>query len=876
MKKALALVILTLFIITGCGKPSQTTTIEPTPTTAIPISTSTDIIIDGPWTSLPENSDSGLAIDPELGAVTLKTDPANLVFVTQPDQSKDAFTNSIYSLGSYQGRLYLGYGDTTNNQGPLDIISYDPATGTLLQEMKDIPEEMVGNWSVGENNRFFTSGMDAREPWAFGNFYYTDGFGWRKLRTLYRGLHVMGMLEFQGRLYAQIRSDGKFIVEYPFILVSSNRGLTWEYEKLEEVDAQDTFISDMTSVHFSTGEGLCVIAQMNLFSQSPFDRLYCFDGQTWHVINSDTVGGGSFPLYLRAFQDLLLIEFSFMDSQTGKWTISTFSWDGKDLVEIPYLRDRSFISSQLFEQDGWLYAILPPAGPQSGISSYSLARTRDLQKWEELGPAALSAGVTPQVLIFSHDRLYLGAQNSWREITGNPPVYFFQTTQIESLAGATLTWDAELPTGASLSIQIKAGKIPKTSQEYKAYTNSPFLGPDGTPNTAYTTSGQSLPASQQNATQFQVSVSKTPNSSGKFPVVRSVTLNLKDGSKTFAVDTGSGLYTAANVSDNASFTSAVFELKAPISGGAIFFDARIPEGTQVTFQVRTGKTRAELESASFAGPDGSKDTFYTSSGSPIWQGSDGHLFIQYRAFLASTNPGMAPLLKQVTLVNRKDILDHLDISLSETGGWIAGKSYPVQVTTRSLDGQVVAINGELPLIIKNQTQQGSSLLSPQVVQLTNGEASVDISLFQAIPSQICVQLANATGCSEEVDVQPAGADWFNVEAPDLPVPGPFISPHTEVGSPFSIVVTAMDHYNNIVRDYTGSIHCEIWKWKATEPLAVPAYSFIAADKGSHRFESALSFSNLGEYSLVCLDNANPQIGGALAITAGEFDQAIFP
>ena len=875
MKKALALVILTLFVISGCGKSLQSTAIEPTPPTATLTTTSTDIIMDGPWTSLPENSDAGLAIDPELGAITLKTDPANLVYVTQPDPRKDAFANSIYSLGSYEGRLYLGYGDMTNNQGPLDIISYDPTTGILLQEMKDIPEEMVGNWSVGENGRFFASGMDAREPWAFGNFYFTDGFGWRKLRTLYRGLHVMGVKEFQGRLYAQVRSDGKLVVEYPFILVSANRGLTGEYEKLEEDTAQDTFISEMTSVHFSTGDELCVIAQMNLFTQ-PFDRLYCFDGQTWHRINSDTVGGGSFPLYLHAFQDLLLIQFSFTDSQTGKWTVSTFSWDGKNLVEVPYLRDRSFLFSQLFEQDGWLYAIIPPPGPQPGISTYFLARTRDLQSWEEPGPAAISEGVTPQALIFSHDRLYIGAQNSWREIVGNPQVYIFQTTQVESLAGATLTWDADLPTGTSLSIQIKTGKFPKTYQEYMAYTNSPFLGPDGTPNSAYTTSGQSLPASQQNATQFQVSVTKTPNSFGKFPVVSSVTLKFENGSKTYAVDVGSGLYTAANVSDNASFTSAAFELKAPISGGKFFFDARTPEGTQVTFQVRTGKTRAELESASFAGPDGSKDTFYTSSGSPIWQGLNGNMFIQYHAFLSSANPGMAPFLKQVTLVIQKDILDHLDVSLSGTGAWIAGKSYPVQITARSVDGQVIAVSGELPLVVKAQTQEVSSLLSPKVVQLINGEADVNVSLYQAIPSQICVEITGATSCSKAVDVQPAGADWLNVAAPDLSVSGSYISPHTELGKTFSIVITAMDHYNNIVQDYTGTIYCELWKWEATDPLAVPAYTFTATDTGSHRFESALSFTNAGEYSLVCLDNANPQIGGALAITAGEFDQAIFP
>jgi hypothetical protein len=866
MQKILALSMLILFVIAGCGKTSRDEVIEPTLSATAAAASRTDIIIDGPWASLPENSDGGLAWDPELKAITLQTEPTNLVFLTLPDPDRDSYTNSVYSLGTYGGRLYLGYGDMTNNQGPVDIVSYDPMAGALLREMDDIPEEVVGNWSVGESGGFFASGEDAREPWAFGNFYVSNGFGWRKIRTIYRGLHVMGMAEFQGRLYAEFRSDGKNIIGYPFILVSSNGGLTWEYEKLEEDTTQDTFISRLVSIHLNTGDELCAIAEITN-PNAPASRLYCFDGKTWQRPNLKTPEGDINPRDIYGFGGYLIV---------NGYSNSTFTWDGQALTEIPYFQGH-FISFNIFaENEGWLYALMPMDGLTTLSPTSTLVRTRDLQAWEELGTITLPEGVTPQALIFSHNRLYLGAQNSWREITGNPRSCTFEVTRVEPLAEATLTWDADVPIGASLSFQIKAGQNWKNYEQYMAYKNAPWLGPDGSSDSAYIAPGQALPAIQQSATLFQITMSRTPNSAGELPFVRSITLHSSNSTTTYAVDVGSGLYAAMNAISNSAFTSSIFALDAPLSGGSLFFDARTPEGTDVTFQIRTGKTRDEMTTALFAGPDGSDGTYYTSSGTPMWEGSDGHLFIQYRAFLSSENPGVAPFLRQVTLVTRKGSLDHLDIVLNDTGPWRAGESHAIRVTARSADGQVVPVNAELPLVVKYQAQVVSTLLSPQVVQLTNGEASVDVALFRVVPGQICVEITGITNCSDEVDVQPGGTVWLNIEAPDLSSPGPNISPHTDADKPFSIVVTATDRYNNMVRDYTGTIHCEIWKWKAIDPLAVPATTFTAADAGRHRFDAALRISNPGEYSLVCLDDANPQIGGALAITVGEFDQAIFP
>jgi hypothetical protein len=324
----------------------------------------------------------------------------------------------------------------------------------------------------------------------------------------------------------------------------------------------------------------------------------------------------------------------------------------------------------------------------------------------------------------------------------------------------------------------------------------------------------------------------------------------------------------ANASTSASFDSEVFELEASIAGGSLYFDAETPEGTSVTFQVRSGGTSEELDAAPFVGPDGSEDTSYSISGTPFWTGSDGDRFVQYRATLSSDRPEVAPFLRQVILETRDGILDHFDIEPGETGPWIAGEPYPVRVTARSAGGGVVPISGELMLTAQISETDFTSLLSPQSIQLIEGEADTEVSLLRAIPSQICVGLMDTLSCSGNIEVQAAGADWLKVETPGLEISSPVISPHGTPDVSFSVVVTAMDRYDNVADGYLGQIHCEFWQSTVVDPLAIPEYTFTSTDAGSHQFERAASVSTPGEYSLVCLDNENPQVGGALAITIG--------
>jgi len=877
LPRMLTLAILTILASAGCTQARDTDAVEPTSVYPFVISTpvdefpsSTDIIIDGPWDSLPDGSDAGIMLDPETAAITLASDPTDMVFITEPDSDRDVFTNNVYTLGSFEGRLYLGYGDIVNNQGPVDIVSYDPATGMLAREMEDVPENGLFKWHLGDNGVFYGAGWDSRESWAFGSFYSNDGMQWRKVRTIYRGLHVLEIVEFDGRLYAMFTSDSQQIVSYPFIIVSDNGGVTWQYERLEYESSRSTKILDLFEVPHASGTVLYAHAYVNPQERGAEWRAYSYDGMSWQRMPLAGPNYSRGPRRILGFRDQLIISGYHHDAATDVYTYIAYSWDGQTLAEIPYLRGRCLDYGLFLEDDGWLYALLPPEGLYRLNASSPLVRTQDLQNWEELGNISLPGGAIPSAMHFLNGRLYIGGLAAWREIVEGPDPLVSRLIQTPTapFSNATLTWDADVPEGAELYFRVQAGRT-TAEQHFGAW-----LGPDGL-NSYFTTPGQALPYNHEGAKYFRVEIIRHMNDAGEMPFVRTVTVQSDNGLASFAVDTGSGLYAAANVRGDASFTSDMIELEAPIAAGALFYDALAPEGTSVTFQIRTADMSEELSNAPFVGPDGREASYFTSSGDRISEQSNGHRCIQYRAYLSSENPNVAPYLQKVLIVNRGGIVDTMNISLPDAETWTAGLPRTIQVTVLAADGEIVPINGEIALYARSRGQ-ASSLLSAQVAELIDGVARVEVSLFQAVPSHICTDGLGPPMCSEEIEVLPADAARFEVEAPDHELQDLYLSPHAGVAEPVSIAVTAEDHFGNAVRDYEGTMHCEIWKWEVWQANAIPSYTFVPEDEGSHRFDDGLTLWQAGEYSLVCLDDENPQVGGALAITIGDFHPTQFP
>ena len=820
------------------------------------------IIVDSSWNNVSSGAGINLSLDRKWNALTLESDIDNLAFVLMPDPDKESFPNSLWSMKAYKGRLYLGYGDYWSNRGPVDIVSYDPLCGDIFQEMLDIPEEMVGDWHIGTNGYLYLGGLDAQESWTFGNFYMTNGSYWTKQRSIYKGLHVRKVIDYQNKLYAIFSSDGTLPgtigINYPFVVVSENQGSSWLYEQVDQDVIKNSSISDIITVSHGTGEFLYALLALQSAENNYSRRIYRFDGSIWEQVNIIDSRGEFHPNKLIPFGQKVLVE-GYVTNSNG-YTRAVYAINTENQTAVDFLEDKKIINYTVHED--WLYCIIRQIS-NDPVPSYNVYRTKNLQAWENLGQINLLPGAEPRSLDFIYNRLYIGATNG--------PGWWFEDDHIESWVrkvypikdDAKLYWDiADFPQGSQVTIKIR------TSTNYSDLFDEeqPWIGPDGTENTSFTVSGDNLPSQCNGDTFWRVAIFKTPNSQGETPQIKWIKLTTGNGDVFMAVDEGQGLYAAANSTDRAEYVSSIFSLQEPIRNGKLFFEGATPDTTSLLFQVRSAPNEAQLKLKPFLGPDGTTDTYYQFSGQLLWEGHDSDKIIQYKAILTSGSVYLSPFLHKVILVTRDDRLDHYDIQFTKgSTTWKAGEFNAIRVVARSADGAVVPIQGKLSLLAKAIGKDELVPIEPRELTMVNGAGTANVSLQRAVPTQIFIDTGGVKTFSPEIEVLPDVSANISIRT-DLQSPYPNWAPIGQVNKAFSIFIKILDKYGNTVTDYHGTIRCELWQYSSESELFT--YTFQPSDHGYRQF-SGIKIGDSGEWNIVCSDAENGHIAGTQTINIQE-------
>ncbi|WP_455392704.1 Kelch repeat-containing protein [[Eubacterium] cellulosolvens] len=85
------------------------------------------------------------------------------------------------------------------------------------------------------------------------------------------------------------------------------------------------------------------------------------------------------------------------------------------------------------------------------------------------------------------------------------------------------------------------------------------------------------------------------------------------------------------------FVSPCYDAGSTTAFKTISWDANMPPEASIRFQIRTTATEAELCSHQFVGPDGSAASYYTESPAELWSGHSNHRWVQFKAYLSTTN-----------------------------------------------------------------------------------------------------------------------------------------------------------------------------------------------------------------------------------------------
>jgi len=95
--------------------------------------------------------------------------------------------------------------------------------------------------------------------------------------------------------------------------------------------------------------------------------------------------------------------------------------------------------------------------------------------------------------------------------------------------------------------------------------------------------------------------------------------------------------------------SSAFDCEYPSSFSKLNWNGDIYSGTSIKFQLRTASTEAGLILNNFIGPDGTANTYYTTSGGNIWTGHNGDQWMQYKVMLSTTERTISPKISAVSV-----------------------------------------------------------------------------------------------------------------------------------------------------------------------------------------------------------------------------------
>ena len=311
----------------------------------------------------------------------------------QPTADKGEVARKINELMLFGDRLYLGHGDWHKNTGPTDVIYYDFDREEFVKEFTVDEEAIVRYRRCG--NRLILPGTDSTESWEFGNLYVHEASGWKKYRTIPRGLHVFDFAEYTGRWYVATGSNFGDLKTGPAIgaiYSSGDQGVTWRYEyttasaigSVRRLTALMPYKGRLFAFGYTDGP-------MAQEPNSEQDR--SGDGKQYNRVGETVVHDsvGWFPVDIipaslvqtiepRVFVDQLLLcvrSGRYGDQFKNEWIL--FAHDGKNTRRVPLECDR--IVDTLVKDDR-LILLLARQG------KHVLAESTDLVHWSRraLGP----------------------------------------------------------------------------------------------------------------------------------------------------------------------------------------------------------------------------------------------------------------------------------------------------------------------------------------------------------------------------------------------------------------------------------------------------------------------------------------------------------
>lgn len=110
------------------------------------------------------------------------------------------------------------------------------------------------------------------------------------------------------------------------------------------------------------------------------------------------------------------------------------------------------------------------------------------------------------------------------------------------------------------------------------------------------------------------------------------------------------VYDAIKYSKSGTYVSSAYDTGDSSSFKTIKWNATTPTGTSVKFQLRTAGTKSALSTTNFTGPGGNTTKYYTTSPSNLWSGHSGDRWVQFKAYLSTSDEQVTPRVQDISII----------------------------------------------------------------------------------------------------------------------------------------------------------------------------------------------------------------------------------
>ncbi|MBN1997143.1 right-handed parallel beta-helix repeat-containing protein [candidate division KSB1 bacterium] len=245
------------------------------------------------------------------------------------------------------------------------------------------------------------------------------------------------------------------------------------------------------------------------------------------------------------------------------------------------------------------------------------------------------------------------------------------------------------------------------------------------------------------------------------------------------------------------FSSSVLNTgSGNVSYMTLQWQADLPGGTRVRFQLRSAQKESQITAGEWYGPDGPGGYYAEAAGTAVDAGHENHSFIQYRAVLETDSVTESPSLKSVTLVYQT--ADNMAPSPPQRFQAAAGRSQVDLTWKPSTDKDVLQYHLYRSMESGVSNHSRTFIIPGDQTSCTDTSAVTGTRYYYSIAAEDSSH--NIGSAAPEVSVVPLGATFYVENGRE--------GGDGSTGSPFSSINEALEQciYGDTIRVLPGEYH----------------------------------------------------------------------